>query len=123
MKVTVVHLPDVLMERQLDQAAARMLRKELESRGLQFIFKGVTKEIFGKGRVQGVRLEGGQELTADLVVMAVGIRPNFMLAPRAGGPRWRKGLCLPRGDAGAAPVGGGVGGGGGVRGRGCGLVG
>jgi nitrite reductase (NADH) large subunit len=84
MKVTVVHLPDVLMERQLDQAAARMLRKELESRGLQFIFKGVTKEIFGKGRVQGVRLEGGQELTADLVVMAVGIRPNIELAKKSG---------------------------------------
>ncbi len=84
MKVTVVHLPDLLMERQLDQAAARMLRKELESRGLQFIFKGVTKEIFGKGRVQGVRLEGGQELTADLVVMAVGIRPNIELAKKSG---------------------------------------
>jgi nitrite reductase (NADH) large subunit len=84
MKVTVVHLPDVLMERQLDQAAARMLKKELESRGLQFIFKGVTKEIFGKVRVQGVRLEGGQELTADLVVMAVGIRPNIDLAKKAG---------------------------------------
>ncbi len=84
MKVTVVHLPDVLMERQLDQAAARMLKKELESRGLQFIFKGVTKEIFGKGRVQGVHLEGGQELTADLVVMAVGIRPNIDLAKKAG---------------------------------------
>lgn len=84
MKVTVVHLPDLLMERQLDQAAARMLKKELETRGLQFIFKGVTKEIFGKGRVQGVRLEGGQELTADLVVMAVGIRPNIELARKAG---------------------------------------
>ncbi len=84
MKVTVVHLPDVLMERQLDQAAARMLRKELEARGLQFIFKGVTKEIFGKGRVQGMRLDDGQELTADLVVMAVGIRPNIELAKKAG---------------------------------------
>src|SRR4030066_1934349 len=61
MKVTVVHLPDVLMERQLDQAAARMLRKELEARGLRFIFKGVTQEIIGKARVQGVRLEDGQE--------------------------------------------------------------
>jgi len=84
MKVTVVHLPDLLMERQLDQAAARMLRKELESRGLHFIFKGVTKEIFGKGRVQGVRLEDGRELTADLVVMAVGIRPNIELAKKSG---------------------------------------
>ena len=84
MKVTVVHLPELLMERQLDQAAARMLRKELETRGLQFIFKGVTKEIIGKGRVQSVRLDDGTELTADLVVMAVGIRPNIELAKKSG---------------------------------------
>ncbi len=84
MKVTVVHLPDTLMERQLDDAAARMLRKELEARGLQFILKGQTKEIIGKSRVQGVLLGDGRELTADLVVMAVGIRPNIALAKSAG---------------------------------------
>ena len=84
MKVTVIHLPDILMERQLDTPAARMLRKELEARGLQFITKGVTKEIIGKKRVQGVILEDGRELTADLVVMAVGIRPNIELAKKSG---------------------------------------
>jgi nitrite reductase (NADH) large subunit len=84
MKVTVVHLPDVLMERQLDAPAAKMLKKSLEDRGLEFVLKGVTKEIIGKNRVQGVVLADGRELTADLVVMAVGIRPNIELAKKAG---------------------------------------
>ena len=84
MKVTVVHLLDVLMERQLDSTAAKMLKKELEARGLQFVLKGQTQEILGKHRVQGVRLADGRELTADLVVMAVGIRPNIALAKSAG---------------------------------------
>jgi nitrite reductase (NADH) large subunit len=84
MKVTVVHLPGLLMERQLDVAAARMLKKSLEERGLQFVLNGVTKEIIGKKSAQGVVLEDGRELTADLVVMAVGIRPNIELAKKAG---------------------------------------
>ena len=84
MKVTVVHLPDALMERQLDAPAAKMLKKSLEDRGLEFVLKGVTKEIIGKNRVHGVALEDGRELTADLVVMAVGIRPNIELAKKAG---------------------------------------
>ena len=84
MKVTVVHLPEVLMERQLDTPAAKMLKKSLEDRGLEFVLQGVTEEIIGKKRVQGVRLKDGRELTADLVVMAVGIRPNIELAKKSG---------------------------------------
>jgi len=84
MKVTVVHLPGTLMERQLDAPAAQMLRQSLEARGLQFVLEGVTEEIIGKARVQGVRLKDGREFTADLVVMAVGIRPNIELARHSG---------------------------------------
>jgi len=84
MKVTVVHLMDSLMERQLDRAAARMLKKALEARGIQFLLEAKTAELIGKKRVQGVRLADGRELTADLVVMAVGIRPHFELAKAAG---------------------------------------
>ncbi|GMR20164.1 MAG: nitrite reductase large subunit NirB [Gammaproteobacteria bacterium] len=83
MKVTVVHLMDNLMERQLDSVASKMLKKELEGRGLKFELVAETKEIIGKQRVQGVVLEDGRELTADIVVMAVGIRPNFELAKQA----------------------------------------
>ena len=84
MKVTVIHLVDTLMERQLDRAAGRMLKKALEARGVRFLLEAKTQEIIGRQRVQGVRLGDGTEITADLVVMAVGIRPNFALAKSAG---------------------------------------
>ncbi|MBI5911554.1 MAG: NAD(P)/FAD-dependent oxidoreductase [Betaproteobacteria bacterium] len=86
MNVTVVHLMDWLMERQLDCTAADMLQHSLEAKGLQFLLKTETSEIVGgaDGRVQAVRFKDGSELAADLVVMAVGIRPNTELAESAG---------------------------------------
>jgi nitrite reductase (NADH) large subunit len=84
MQVTVVHLMQTLMERQLDDAAGSLLQKSLIDRGIEFILGAQTQEIIGKKRVQGVRFKDGRELTADLVVMAVGIRPNFELAKQAG---------------------------------------
>jgi nitrite reductase (NADH) large subunit len=86
MDVTVVHLPNWLMERQLDPVAGRMLQKSLEDRGLKFLLEMNTKEIVGddKGRVKAVRFADGTEVPAELVVMAVGIRPNTTLAESAG---------------------------------------
>ena len=84
MAVTVLHLMPTLMERQLDPAAGHLLKRELEARGIRILTKAVTKEIFGDGYVQGVRLEDGTELPAKLVIMAVGIRPNAVLAKEAG---------------------------------------
>jgi nitrite reductase (NADH) large subunit len=80
MKVTVVHLMESLMERQLDAEAAALLRASLEGRGIDFRMPAVTQEIFGDARVEGVRFDDGSDLLADLVVMAVGIRPNIELA-------------------------------------------
>jgi nitrite reductase (NADH) large subunit len=85
MDVTVVHLPDILMERQLDPTAAKMLQASLEEKGLNFLMAKQTEQIIGKeGRVAAVRFKDGQEVPADLVVMAVGIRPNAALAEAAG---------------------------------------
>jgi NAD(P)H-dependent nitrite reductase small subunit len=84
MKVTVVHLLDTLMERQLDPPASALLKAALEKRGIQFRMRAQTREILGTDRVTGVRFESGEELPADLVVMAVGVRPNIDLARRAG---------------------------------------
>jgi nitrite reductase (NADH) large subunit len=84
MSVTVVHLHDTLMERQLDRPAARMLQQALEERGLQFLMGAQTESIVGKDRVEKVRFKDGSEIYTDLVVMAVGIRPNFALAKAAG---------------------------------------
>ena len=84
MDVTVVHLLDTLMERQLDKPAADLLQAALEERGLNFMMQAETAELLGDSRVSGVRFKDGTEIPADLVVMAVGIRPNTELAESAG---------------------------------------
>jgi NAD(P)H-dependent nitrite reductase small subunit len=83
MQVTVVHLLDTLMERQLDAPAGELLKAALERRGIAFRMRAKTQCILGEQRVTGVRFESGEELPADLVVMAVGVRPNVGLAQRA----------------------------------------
>ncbi len=84
MEVSVVHLLDTLMERQLDPPAAALLKASLEARGMRFMMKAQTSELLGDERVTGVRFADGTVIDADLVVMAVGIRPNIMLAQAAG---------------------------------------
>jgi nitrite reductase (NADH) large subunit len=80
MKVAVVHLMDTLMERQLDIQAGKLLQRELDERGINFFMNGQTEEIFGAAQVEGVRLADGREVPGNLVVMAIGIRPNTDLA-------------------------------------------
>ena len=84
MDVTVVHLLDSLMERQLDKPASALLKASLEERGMKFLMEAQTAELIGNGRVQGVRFKDGSEVEADLVVMGVGIIPNTELAKSAG---------------------------------------
>ena len=84
MDVSVVHLVDSLMERQLDKPAASMLQASLEQRGLKFLMAHSTSEILGDERVTGVRFSDGSEIETDLVVMAIGIKPNIELAQQAG---------------------------------------
>ena len=83
MEVTVVHLLDTLMERQLDASAAALLKASLESRGLKFRMPAKTTAILGEHRATGLRFDDGSELQADLIVMAVGVRPNVDLARNA----------------------------------------
>ena len=86
MDVTVVHLMPWLMERQLDEPAASMLRESLEQRGIRFVLKARTRELLGdaSGRVRAVCLDDGSEIPAELVVMAAGIRPDSELAASMG---------------------------------------
>lgn len=84
MRVSVVHLMPTLMERQLDAAAGGLLAEALTERGIEVITGANTKAILGDTHVTGVELADGRVLPADLVVMAVGIRPNASLAKDAG---------------------------------------
>ncbi len=104
MEVSVVHVMPTLMERQLDSVAGKLLQKSLEDRGLKFLMGAQTQELVGdadagedgreagddtrpredghdtRPRVKAIKFRDGTELPADLVVMAVGIRPNTALA-------------------------------------------
>ncbi len=82
MTVSVVHVGPWLMERQLDEVAGKLLQASLEERGMHFLMGAQTQELVGgdDGRVKAVRFKDGSEVPADLVVMAVGIRPNTALA-------------------------------------------
>jgi nitrite reductase (NADH) large subunit len=84
MKVTVLHIMPTLMERQLDEAAGWLLKTALEDRGQTILTGADTAEIYGDGKVEGVRLKDGTLIPATLVVMAVGIRPSVALAREAG---------------------------------------
>ena len=90
LQVTVVHLMDRLMERQLDARAADMLKKAVESRGISVRLNAETVCVSGKRRAQAVELSDGSLLETDLVVVAAGIRPNIELARTAD-------LCIDRG--------------------------
>jgi nitrite reductase [NAD(P)H] large subunit len=83
-QVALVHLMDRLMERQLDDVAAGMLRRTVEARGVEVLLASETARIAGSQRVEAVELSDGRSIGADLVVMAVGIRPNAELAAAAG---------------------------------------
>jgi nitrite reductase (NADH) large subunit len=80
MEVDVVHLTPYLMERQLDAEASQMLKTQLETEGMNFLLEKQTVEILGDERVTGLRFQDGSEVNADLIVMAIGIRPNIQLA-------------------------------------------
>ncbi len=86
MEVTVVHLAPWLLERQLDEVAGKLLQQALQERGIRFMLPAQTEALLGddSGRVRAVRFKDGQEVLADLVVMAAGIRPNTELARNAG---------------------------------------
>ncbi|GAA5177262.1 nitrite reductase large subunit NirB [Niveibacterium umoris] len=86
MDVTVVHIGEWIMERQMDPTSARMLQKALEAKNMQFRLAASTAELIAgeSGRVAAVKFKDGETIPADLVVMAAGIRPNTALAEKAG---------------------------------------
>jgi nitrite reductase (NADH) large subunit len=82
--VTVVHLMDRLMERQLDADGAATLRRALEAKSIAFALSSESADILGETCVTGLRLGSGEVLPADMVVMACGVRPNVALGRAAG---------------------------------------
>ncbi len=103
MDVTVIHLMPTIMERQLDPPAAYMLKKALGDRGIDIVTKANTKAILGTDKVEGIELEDGRVIPGEMVVMAVGIRPNATLA-RAAGLEVNRGIVVDDGMATSDPA-------------------
>ena len=84
--VTVIHDMSCLMNRQLDSEAAHLLQKQLEDNGMKFRMGAMTKEIVAldEGHLSHIAFKNGEDLPTDLVIMAVGIRPNVALAKQIG---------------------------------------
>jgi nitrite reductase (NADH) large subunit len=82
--VTLLHLMDRLMERQLDASAGALLKSLVEKKGIKVLLNASTSRILGENRVEGVELNDGQRIDADAVILAAGIRPNIGLAKEAG---------------------------------------
>jgi nitrite reductase (NADH) large subunit len=83
-KVTLVHLMDRLMERQLDARAASMLKRAVEAKGIEVLLDTATAGFSGNCHVEAVEFKDGRAIAADTVVVAVGIRPNAEIAAAAG---------------------------------------
>jgi len=82
--VTLLHLMDRLMERQLDGPAADLLKTLVERKGIRILLNASTKCIHGDGHVEAVELADGSRIEADAVIFAAGIKPNIALAKDAG---------------------------------------
>ena len=82
--VTLIHLMDRLMERQLDAPAADLLKTLVERKGVKVLLNANTARLHGATRVDGVELTDGRRIEADAVIFAAGIRPNVALAKDAG---------------------------------------
>jgi nitrite reductase (NADH) large subunit len=82
--VTLIHLMDRLMERQLDGPAAELLKTLVERKGIRIWLNANTARIAGETRVEGIELTDGRRIDADAVIFAAGIRPNTALAKEAG---------------------------------------
>jgi nitrite reductase (NADH) large subunit len=83
-RVTLLHIATRLMERQLDDPAALLLKNAIEAKGCQVLLGADTDRVVGEGKVEAVALKDGRVIPADLVVCAVGVRPNVDLAKASG---------------------------------------
>src|SRR5712671_5012002 len=84
--VTLIHLMDRLMERQLDAPAAELLKSLVERKGIRILLHANTARFHGETHVEGIELADGRRIDADAVIFAAGIRPNVALAKDAGIP-------------------------------------
>ena len=95
LKTHVIEFAPRLMPRQLDEAASRVLVKQIEGMGVRVHLQKATQEVLGNGKVQGLRFADDEQLPVDMLIVSAGIRPRDELARECG---------LKIGDRGGAVV-------------------
>ena len=75
-KVLVVELLGQILPQMLDEELARHVERELVSSGVRFMLGGSVSQITGDKRAKGI-VVGGREVSADLFLVAVGVKPNI----------------------------------------------
>jgi nitrite reductase (NADH) large subunit len=84
LEVAVVEFFPRLLPRQMDVPGAELLKKQMEAMGFTFHLGAKSEEISGDQTAEGLRLEGGQALPCDMVLISAGVRPNLDLAKELG---------------------------------------
>lgn len=82
--VSLVHVMDRLMERQLDATGGALLRSALEAKGISVVLNAASERIEGATSVTALSFKDGSSIPASVVVMAVGVKPRIDLAAGAG---------------------------------------
>jgi 3-phenylpropionate/trans-cinnamate dioxygenase ferredoxin reductase subunit len=83
-KCTIVAMEDVALERVLGARAGRFFQERLEEHGVAFHGGESLSAFEGDGRVRAVLTESGLAVECDAVIVGAGVRPDAMLAQRAG---------------------------------------
>jgi nitrite reductase (NADH) large subunit len=84
--VTVVHVAPTILNAQLDQLGGEMLQRRIERAGIFVRTSRTVDAILGAERVEGVVLDDGKTLPADMIVLACGVRPRVEVASASGLP-------------------------------------
>lgn len=79
--ITVVDLADRVLPSILDAAGAGMVQKHIEKEGVKFLLNDAASAV----KANTIVLKSGRELAYDVLIVAVGVRPNVGLVKDAGG--------------------------------------
>ena len=80
-KITVVDMADRILPSILDVGAGQKMQKHIEEQGVKFIL-GTSAEEFTE---RSAKLKNGSTVDFDMLIIAVGVRPNTELIADAGG--------------------------------------
>ncbi len=83
-EVIVVEMRDHILQASFDDEFCVLAEEELRRQGVELYTGRVVKKVLGEDRVKGVLLSGDVKLTADLVIVSAGMKPNTKLAEQMG---------------------------------------